>query len=594
MPDLSRELETALEHHRAGRVAEAERLYLEILAAVPDEPDALHLLGVLHLQAGRLEEAVEMIGRATETVPGEPCFHANLGHALNRIGRDGEAAAAFARALVLVERAGEPWSEVGSLADLVRRCDREARRTAAEIVDEGLTGTDATRRLSLLFHLTGDIRWYRELAERSVIAPPSVAALRHVYWGMSLRLFHGAVEIGDAGAFHVGPLARVWRLFVNETARLLGETPARPRSTEEVRRIAIVTNQMLGEGHQPTVDALDLAHRIREEHGIETLIVNTNAPPTGTDSRFAPEYQFSVTREYAGEFTLSARGLSARMVSRPDARFDREGVASILADIDRFNPDAIVAFGGSNLFADLAARSRPVVCLPTTSAPPHSLATLVLGYSADDDGAGLNVEDRRRFRPHSFGFAIPDAGEDRTRADFGLPGDGPLFAVVGNRLDVEVSESFLETMDDLIDRLPDGRVVFAGEVEALPARLAARRNAARLHALGHVAEIRALYRLATAFVNPPRQGGGGSAAAALAEGLPVVTTAGDTAAVAGSAGTVSDPAAVIETCVRLATDPTLHAIRVAEARTRFIKIGDRSAGVARLVERCREAAALFV
>jgi len=514
MPDLSRELEIAREHHRAGRVTEAERLYREILDRNPGEPDTLHLLGVIRLQAGYPEEAVEMISRAAEAIPDEPRFHANLGHALNTLGRGREAALAFARALVLVENANEPWSEVGSLAELIRRREPEARAAAAELVAKGLTGGDATRRLSLLFHLTGDIRWYRDLAERVVIAPPAVAALRHIYWGMTLRLFQGAAEIGDVGTFHTGPLDRVWRLLVAETSRLLTDTPTRRRSTGEVRKIALVTNQMLGEGHQPTVDALDLAHRIRVEHGIETLIVNTDSLPTRTDSGFVPEYDFNITREYRGEFTLSARGMEARMVSHPDFRFDHAGIAAVLASIDRFDPDVVIGFGGGNLFADLAARSRPVVCLPTTSGLTHSLATLVLGYSADDTIGGRNGEDARRFRPHSFGFAIPESGPDLPRAAFGLPEDGELFVVVGNRLDVEVTDAFLDTCEVLIARLPSARFVFAGATETLAGRLEARAGAARFHAPGHVEAIRALYRHATAFVSPPRQGGGGSAVAA--------------------------------------------------------------------------------
>jgi len=593
MPDLSRDFEIAREHHRAGRVAEAERLYREILDLVPDQPDTLHLLGVLRLQAGCPEEAVEMIADAARAVPDEPRFHANLGHALNALGRGREAALAFARALVLVENGGEPWVEVGSLAELIRRREPEARKAAVDLVAQGLTGTDAIRRLSLLFHLSGDIRWYRDLAERVVIAPPPINALRHVYWGVTLRLFQGAAEIGDAGAFHAGPLDRVWRTLVAETSRTLADSPTPRRSTGEIRRIAIVTNQMLGEGHQPTVDALDLAHRIRADHGIETLIVNTDALPARTESGFVPEYNFNVTREYREEFTLRARGMEARMVSHPDLIFDRAGIASVLASIDDFDPDVVVGFGGGNLFADLAARSRPVVCLPTSSGFVHSSATLVLGYSVDDATGGRSGAEAARFRPHSFGFAIPEDGPDLPRSAFGLPEDGDLFVVVGNRLDVEVTDAFLDVCEALIARLPSARLVFAGAVETLAGRLAARDRAERLHAPGHVDAVRSLYRHATAFVSPPRQGGGGSAAAALAEGLPVVTTRGDTAAVAGAAATVADDAAMIEACVRLATDPAHRAERVAEARARFAAIGDRRDAAARLVERCREAAALF-
>lgn len=592
MPDLSSLFEIAREHHRAGRVAEAERLYRQILDAAPGQPDTLHLMGVLRLQRGDAAAAVDLIGEAIATVADEPRFHANLGHALKSLGREGEAALAFARALILVENAGEPWSEVGSLAEIIRRRDPWSRAAAAATVAAGLSGTDPIRRLSLLFHLTGDVHHYVELAERLATSSPSLAEMRHAYWGMTLRLFHGAVESGDGAAFHRGPLDRVWRLLVDGAARLVGDPPARRTATGEIARIAIVTNQMLGDGHQPTVDVLELAHRIRVEHRIETLIVNTDALPTTNDSGFVPEYNFNISSEYAGETRLRARGMEARMVSHPEFRFDREGIAAVLASIDRFDPDVVIGFGGGNLFADLSARARPTVCLPSNAGFTHSLATLVLGYSVDDRTGEREGDDRPRFRPHSFGFAIPEGGPDLPRAAFGLPHDGDLFVVVGNRLDVEVSDAFLDTMERLIAELPSARIAFAGATDSLPGRLSARAARSRLHAIGHTDAVRALFRHAVALIGPPRQGGGGSTATALAEGVPVVTTGGDTGAVAGPAATVPDAKAVIDACVRLASEPEYRDRRRAEARSRFAVIGDRSAAVRRLVERCREAATL--
>ncbi len=48
----------ALRLHRAGRLAEAEQFYRQILAAVPNHADSLHMLGVLALQSGRPAEAL--------------------------------------------------------------------------------------------------------------------------------------------------------------------------------------------------------------------------------------------------------------------------------------------------------------------------------------------------------------------------------------------------------------------------------------------------------------------------------------------------------------------------------------------------------
>src|SRR5580692_5537827 len=92
-----------LAHHQAGRLAQAETLYRETLAAQPDHADALHLLGVIASQVGRHDVAVDLIGRAIAQVgdlgSDHSHFHANLGLALAGLERFDEALASFERAL---------------------------------------------------------------------------------------------------------------------------------------------------------------------------------------------------------------------------------------------------------------------------------------------------------------------------------------------------------------------------------------------------------------------------------------------------------------------------------------------------------------
>ena len=84
-PDQS--LEAAVALHRNGRVQQAVNIYQAILARTPDDPAALHLLGVAHLQAGQFAQSVELIGRAIAIVSTEPSFHSNLGEAFRNLGQ---------------------------------------------------------------------------------------------------------------------------------------------------------------------------------------------------------------------------------------------------------------------------------------------------------------------------------------------------------------------------------------------------------------------------------------------------------------------------------------------------------------------------
>ena len=94
-------LHEALAHHRAGRLAEAEKRYARVRVAVPGSFDAFHLSGFLALQQGRHADAARLLTRATGLDPKSAQCALRLAHALKALGRLPEAVAAAARAAAL-------------------------------------------------------------------------------------------------------------------------------------------------------------------------------------------------------------------------------------------------------------------------------------------------------------------------------------------------------------------------------------------------------------------------------------------------------------------------------------------------------------
>ena len=112
MPTIPETLQTALTHHQAGRLQEAEALYRQILQDQPDHADALHLLGVIAHQVGRHEAAVDCILKAIKFNPTVAEYHNNLGEAYRAIGKLEEAAAHYREALMLRPAFAEPYSNM--------------------------------------------------------------------------------------------------------------------------------------------------------------------------------------------------------------------------------------------------------------------------------------------------------------------------------------------------------------------------------------------------------------------------------------------------------------------------------------------------
>jgi tetratricopeptide (TPR) repeat protein len=119
-------LEQALGHHRAGRLAEAEAIYRDILANDAQHADSLHLLGMIELQRGHHDVAVQMIDQAIAINPKEAAYHSNLGTILQAQGKLNEAIACFERALALKPDWAEVHSNLGNVLENQGRLEEAA------------------------------------------------------------------------------------------------------------------------------------------------------------------------------------------------------------------------------------------------------------------------------------------------------------------------------------------------------------------------------------------------------------------------------------------------------------------------------------
>jgi protein O-GlcNAc transferase len=114
-------LAAGVRHHQAGQLPEAEKNYRLALELQPDQPDALHLLGVLAIQVGRHDVAAELIGRAVRLNTKNSGYHANLALALQHQGRFEEALKSLDQALSLAADHVEALNSRGNVLMQLKR-----------------------------------------------------------------------------------------------------------------------------------------------------------------------------------------------------------------------------------------------------------------------------------------------------------------------------------------------------------------------------------------------------------------------------------------------------------------------------------------
>ncbi len=90
-------------------------MYREVLRRAPDQPDALHLLGVIAHHAGREDEALRLISRAISLRDSEPGYYSNLGLVHEALHHHDQAAACYRQALALDPGFAEANSNLGGI-----------------------------------------------------------------------------------------------------------------------------------------------------------------------------------------------------------------------------------------------------------------------------------------------------------------------------------------------------------------------------------------------------------------------------------------------------------------------------------------------
>ncbi len=107
--------------YRQGNLAEAEHLYLQVLAAEPRNFTACHHLGVIRAQKGAYDEALKLIGAALKVQPCATVVLVHHGNVLSALGRFEEALASYDKALVIApDDAAALFNRANALYDLKR------------------------------------------------------------------------------------------------------------------------------------------------------------------------------------------------------------------------------------------------------------------------------------------------------------------------------------------------------------------------------------------------------------------------------------------------------------------------------------------
>jgi tetratricopeptide (TPR) repeat protein len=121
--ELASAFSQALALHQAGRLAEAEKIYGQILKVQPNHFESLHLVGVIYAQRGNHVESVRQIDLALQINPKAADAHTNRGNALQELKRLDDALASYDKAIALKPDYAEAFNNRGLALQKLKRLD---------------------------------------------------------------------------------------------------------------------------------------------------------------------------------------------------------------------------------------------------------------------------------------------------------------------------------------------------------------------------------------------------------------------------------------------------------------------------------------
>lgn len=323
----------------------------------------------------------------------------------------------------------------------------------------------------------------------------------------------------------------------------------------------------------PLWDALEYAHALRQDFGLEPLLVNSNIWLQAMTDPIWPLRCYTTPPGKQWD-AWPHRGGKQPLYRTWEPMPSPPALADFFVMVREHRPALAIVIGDLNAYAELLAEHVPTYVMHFTVDFPITLRARPTYHPNLPETAPairrLASQANSNLVQLVPSYSVQGRYCRYERQDFGIkPGDF-VYAVVGHRLDSEVTAAYLQLLENLLVSVPQGFVCFLGLFPSYQSRVAAYPALSRRSAfIGNVGDVASFMQIVDVYLNPDRAGGGSSAVYALAAGVPVLTLPqGDVAFAAGAAHHCVDYAALLSRAQALAADPVLRrqARRLAAAR----------------------------
>ncbi len=298
-----------------------------------------------------------------------------------------------------------------------------------------------------------------------------------------------------------------------------------PIKRRKKNRIAIITEQLLNRYHAPTLMVLELSYILKKYFHYEVLIFTCTSNLTIESTTWLGGTFFYSSG--CGYQQWSYKDEVMSVYQYPMQSCTLNDYREMFKKIYEFNPIYVLNAGVNNPIADLPCDFTTVVVRNMSTKLPVSEANIMVRAGSritrNKDENMLGMCQEQIFMDTKFPVIVNTTDHKFTRRELRLPDNKFLVCIVGNRLDKEIDDNFMQHLFTILLKNSNIDLVIIGETKDIQSKFKQTIYGNRIHFLGYCKDLLGVYRVLDLYLNPKRTGGGWSSAIALQAGLPVVT-----------------------------------------------------------------------
>lgn len=299
-----------------------------------------------------------------------------------------------------------------------------------------------------------------------------------------------------------------------------------PKHERNKQLIFMFTSQFLNLNHGPTKTALDRCYQLIKHMGKQVVLINTGELLTFEGA--LPFYGIAlgnVIQELTHQDKVGYKDIEVPFY-QPGTRMPNEHeLVQLMEIVAKYKPYMIIGISGTSVATDLCGQLVPVVTISTVNSGLQISDAIfdVIGRKVtahDLEQLQLSGKTAKNIIESVFTFDFKPQQNSYTRQQLGLPENQFLMALIGGRLDQEVSEELLETLL----KTSNTHLVFIGPYDPERSVLLSKpENQQRYTLLDFQEDVLAILEQIDLYINPLRAGGATSAVESLYKGVPVIT-----------------------------------------------------------------------